>query len=190
METIEKMYKDGYLEKCELKEDEYGFYLDLHFVGIDGEGKELYIPKVRLGFTRNVVPVIIQEPNEHRSWNAYNYKVELGPGHCYVIENTNGKVVTKTGEIIPFRNEKYVEVVPEKDMYTLAEIARAFDMISAVSLKELLSKAKKQKEAVKTEERKNCLTCKWHFQTPPPLHPCASPCRTCTPSYSNWEEKD
>lgn len=146
METIEKVYKDGYLEKCELKEDEYGFYLDLHFAGIDGEDRDLYIPKVRLGFDRNVTPVIIQKPNKYGSWNAYDCKVELGPGHCYVIVNANGKVVTKTGEITSFRNEKYVEVVPEKDVYTFAEIAEAFDMISAVSLKDFLSKAKRLKD--------------------------------------------
>lgn len=79
MSTIEKVYKNGYLEKCELKEDEYGFYLDLHFAGIDGEDKDLYIPKVRLGFNRNVAPVIIEEPIMYRNWSGdYDCKVELG----------------------------------------------------------------------------------------------------------------
>lgn len=145
MATIEKVYKNGYLEKCELKEDEYGFYLDLHFAGIDGEDKDLYIPKVRLGFNRNVAPVIIEESIGACPWLDYcDYKVELGPGHRYIIENGDSKLVAKTGEIISFRGNKYIETaVPEKDVYTFDEIARAFDMISAVSLKEFLSKAKK-----------------------------------------------
>ena len=151
METIEKVYENVYLEKCELKEDEYGFYLDLHFAGIDREDRDLYIPKVRLGFGRNVAPVIIEEPiGACPLLVCYDYKVELGPGHCYTIENADGKVVAKTGEIVPFRNKKYIEtVVPEKDVYTFDEIARAFDMISAVSLKEFLSKAKKSKREEK-----------------------------------------
>lgn len=145
MTTIEKVYQDGYLEKCELKEDEYGFYLDLHFAGIDGEDKDLYIPKVRLGFSRNVAPVIIEEPIMYHNWGGdYDCKVELGPGHCYILGKADGKVVAKTGEIVPFSGKKYIEtVVPEKDVYTFDEIARAFDMISAASLKEFLSKAKK-----------------------------------------------
>lgn len=127
MSTIEKVYKDGYLEKCELKEDEYGFYLDLHFAGIDGEDKDLYIPKVRLGFNRNVAPVIIEESIGACPWVDYcDYKVELGPGHRYIIENGDSKLVAKTGEI-----------------------AKALDMISAVSLKECLSKAKKPKQEEK-----------------------------------------
>lgn len=188
MSTIKKVYKNGYLEKCELKEDEYGFYLDLHFAGIDGEDKDLYIPKVRLGFNRNVAPVIIEESIGACPWVDYcDYKVELGPGHRYILGKADGKVVAKTGEIVPFRGKKYIETaVPEKDVYIFDEIVRAFDMISAVSLKESLSKAKKQKEAAKTEERKNCLTCKWHFQTPPPL----CPCHTCTPSFFNWEANE
>lgn len=147
MENTRKVYKDGYLEKCELKEDEYGFYLDLHFAGIDREDKDLYIPKVRLGFNRNVTPVIIEESIDACPWlDCYDYKVELGPGHRYTIDNADGKVVAKTGEIVPFRNKKYIETVaPEKDVYTFDEIAKAFDMISAVSLKEFLSKAKKPK---------------------------------------------
>ena len=151
MSTIEKVYKDGYLEKCELKEDEYGFYLDLHFAGIDGEDKDLYIPKVRLGFNRNMPPVIIEESIGACPWVDYcDYKVELGPGHRYIIENADGKVVAKTGEIVPFRNKKYIEAVaPEKDVYTFDEIAKALDMISAVSLKEFLSKAKKPKREEK-----------------------------------------
>lgn len=146
MSTIEKVYKNGYLEKCELKEDEYGFYLDLHFAGIDGEDKDLYIPKVRLGFNRNVAPVIIEEPIMYRNWSGdYDRKVELGlVGHRYVIGNADGKVVAKTGKVVSFKNKRYVEVIPEKDdIYTFDEIVRAFDMISAVSLKEFLSKAKK-----------------------------------------------
>ena len=147
MPTIEKVYKNGYLEKCELKEDEYGFYLDLHFAGIDGEDKDLYIPKVRLGFNRNVAPVIIEKPIIYFNWSGcHDCEVELGPGHRYILGKADGKVVTKTGEITSFRNEKYIEVVPEKDVYTFVEIARAFDMISAVSLKEFLSKAKRLKD--------------------------------------------
>lgn len=180
METTRKVYKDGYLEKCELKEDEYGFYLDLHFAGIDGEDKDLYIPKVRLGFNRNVAPVIIEDPNDGYC------KVELGAGHRYFIEEANCKVVAKTGKVLPFKNTRYVEVMSEKDdIYTFDEIARAFDMISAVLLKEFLSKAKKSKEDVKTEKEKSCLTCKWFSQS---QHR-NTPCPTCSPSHSNWEGK-
>lgn len=145
MPTIEKVYKNGYLEKCELKEDEYGFYLDLHFAGIDGKDKDLYIPNVRLGFNRNVAPVIIEEPIIYCNWSGdYDCKVELGPGRRYTLGKADGKVVAKTGEIVPFSGKKYIEAaVPEKDVYTFDEIAKAFDMISAVSLKEFLSKAKK-----------------------------------------------
>ena len=110
MSTIEKVYKDGYLEKCELKEDEIGFYLDLHYAGIDGEDKDLYIPKVRLGFNRNVAPVIIEESIGACPWLDYcDYKVELGPGHRYIIENGDSKLVAKTGEIISFRGKNILK---------------------------------------------------------------------------------
>ena len=146
METLEKIYKKGYLEKCELKEDADGFYLDLHYAGINGEDKDLYIPKVRLGFSRNTEPAIINIKMFNGSLVPHvDYKLNLGLNDYY-LETASCTVISKTGQKYSVENTRYVEVSPEKDVYTFDEIARAFDMISAVSLKEFLSKAKKPKE--------------------------------------------
>ena len=188
METLEKIYKKGYLEKCELKEDADGFYLDLHYAGINGEDKDLYIPKVRLGFSRNTEPAIIKMPNDSLVRHV-DYKLKLGLNDYY-LETASCTVISKTGQKYSVENTKYAEVTPEKDVYTFDENARAFDMISAVSLKEFLSNSKKVKEAkesIKTEERKRCLTCKWYSQS---LLNRRRPCFACSSSYSKWEEKD
>lgn len=133
METLEKIYKKGYLEKCELKEDADGFYLDLHYAGINGEDKDLYMPNVRLGFDRNTTPVIV----ECREVSNFDFTAQLEyawkvRGHEYILAPGKGTVVTKTGEKVNFTNSKYVEVglVNDDHRYTLDEFAKAFNKLA------------------------------------------------------------
>lgn len=185
METLEKIYKKGYLEKCELKEDADGFYLDLHYAGINGEDKDLYMPNVRLGFDRNTTPVIV----ERREALDFDFTVQLDyvwkvRGHEYILAPGKGTVVSKTGEKVNFTNSKYVEVWPVNGdhRYTLDEFAKAFNKLAYPV--EINTEALK-KELEKKDVKKGCLTCK-HSTT----FAKENPCLLCGPKYGNWEEKD